>query len=498
MDPIRYKSTRGGEEVGSVQAILDGIAPDGGLYVPTSFPSWGPRLGQLAELDYRQLAAEVLGSFFADFSLEEIQAAVNAAYDDKFDHPCFAPLVEKGGYFFLELFHGPTLAFKDMALSVLPHLVQLARTKLGRKDELVILTATSGDTGKAALEGFADVEGTRIIVFYPQEGVSKIQERQMVTQRGENTHVVAIRGNFDDAQGGVKEAFSDQQFRSLAKRAGFSFSSANSINIGRLIPQVVYYLYSYLELLNRGRIKAGEEINVCVPTGNFGNILAAYYARQCGVPLGRLICASNINNVLYDFINSGTYDRNRQLKLTSSPSMDILVSSNLERLLYHISGEDAVMVTRLMENLANEGRYSISPKMKDSLADFYPGFATEAETREAIASAYQELGYLIDTHTAVGFSVCRQYVQEGNSGINIIVSTASPFKFPAEVLTAIGAPAGCTDELQLIDRLAEVTGVTVPQNLRNLAQLPVRHTAVCSQAGIRQQIKSILGIEAQQ
>ncbi|MGM0365178.1 MAG: threonine synthase [Actinomycetota bacterium] len=490
---IRYRSTRGGSSVSCLKAIVEGIAEDGGLYVPTDFPRLEEPLKDLAGISYVELARMIMTGFFPDFSSRDIADCVLAAYDDKFDHPHIAPLVKKGDYFFLELFHGPTLAFKDMALSVLPHLLKKASQILGNERKIVILTATSGDTGKAALEGFADVEGTEIVVFYPRKGVSKIQERQMVTQEGKNTHVVAIEGNFDDAQRGVKEIFSDRQFKKLLEERGYIFSSANSINIGRLIPQVAYYVYSYLKLLQWGEIDEGQEINFSVPTGNFGNILAAYYARKMGLPVGRLICASNINNVLYDFFKTGVYDSNRKLVPTSSPSMDILVSSNLERLIYDVSGQDSDKIKSLLDGLNTSGRYEINHDMRGRLGDFYGGFASEEDTARAIRLAFEKLGYLIDTHTAVGFDVYQKYLRDtGDSRRAVIVSTASPFKFPDKVIEAVGGDAGAGDQMELIGRLSEISGVPVPERIKKLARLPVRHDAVCSGEEMKDRIADML------
>ncbi len=492
-DRISYKSTRGGKSVSCLKAIVEGIAEDGGLYVPDGFPRIGERLQDLVGLDYIQLAVMIISRFFPDFSSSDMDYCVRAAYDGKFTHPLIAPVVKKGDYFFLELFHGPTLAFKDMALALLPHLLKKASRMLGNKKKIVILTATSGDTGKAALEGFADVEDTEIIVFYPQKGVSRIQERQMITQQGKNTHVIAIKGNFDDAQRGVKEIFSDRRYREILDEAGFIFSSANSINIGRLIPQVVYYVYSYLRLLEWGEIRGGQKINFIVPTGNFGNILAAYYAQKMGLPVGRLICASNINNVLYDFFSTGIYDRNRDLVTTSSPSMDILVSSNLERLLYDISGGKPGTINKLQEELNLGGRYVVNRQMRSMLEGFHAGYATEEDTARAIGHAFSQLGYLMDTHTGVGFDVCRKYIRDsGDRRKPVIVATASPFKFPDKVIKAIGKEVRADDQMELIGKLAELSGASVPKSLGKLARLPVRHDTVCATGDMKKHISAIL------
>ena len=358
---LLYRSTRSADvKVTASQAILKGLAADGGLYVPESIPALDVSLEELAGMDYREVAYEVMKLFITDFTEEELKNCINKAYDSKFDTDEIAPLVNADGAYFLELFHGATIAFKDMALSILPHLLTTSARKNNIKNDIVILTATSGDTGKAALAGFADVKGTKIIVFYPKHGVSPIQEKQMVTQKGDNTYVVGIEGNFDDAQTGVKTMFGDSELAKELDANGFQFSSANSINIGRLVPQVVYYVYAYTRLLANNEIKNGDRINVVVPTGNFGNILAAYYAKNMGLPIAKLICASNENKVLFDFFKTGTYDRNREFVLTSSPSMDILISSNLERLIYRIAGDDANANKELMDSLKKDGRYTIT------------------------------------------------------------------------------------------------------------------------------------------
>jgi len=375
---LMYQSTRSeGTKVTASQAILKGLADDGGLFVPVSIPKLDVSLEDISKMTYQETAYEVMKLFFTDFTENELKTCIERAYDSKFDTKEIAPLVKKSDAYYLELFHGATIAFKDMALSILPHLLTTSAKKNNIKNEIVILTATSGDTGKAALAGFADVEGTSIIVFYPKNGVSKIQERQMVTQKGANTKVVGITGNFDDAQSGVKAMFNNKELAKVMDGHGYQFSSANSINIGRLVPQVVYYVYSYTRLLANGDIKAGEKVNFVVPTGNFGNILAAFYAKNMGVPVGKLICASNENKVLYDFFETGVYDRNREFILTSSPSMDILISSNLERLIFRIAGDDAKKTAEMMDALKTTGKYTITDEMKSKLADFTGGWASE-------------------------------------------------------------------------------------------------------------------------
>ncbi len=402
---LLYNSTRNADEkVTASQAILKGLAREGGLYVPEEIPALDTDLDDLAKMTYQETAYTVMRKFLTDFSEKELKDCINAAYDQKFDTEEIAPLVQANGAYFLELFHGATIAFKDMALSILPHLLTTAARKNQVKNEIVILTATSGDTGKAALAGFADVEGTKIIVFYPKHGVSPIQEKQMITQKGENTFVVGIHGNFDQAQSGVKKMFSDEELVKVMERSGYQFSSANSINIGRLVPQIVYYVYAYAKLYANGEIAKGEKINVAVPTGNFGNILAAFYAKQMGLPIAKLICASNENKVLYDFFSTGVYDKNRDFILTSSPSMDILISSNLERLIYRIAGNDAEKNTDLMKALTVNGRYEITLEMREQLEEFYGNYTTEEETARIIRELYEDTGYMIDPHTAVAFT----------------------------------------------------------------------------------------------
>ena len=399
---LLYKSTRNAEKtVTASEAILKGLADDGGLFVPVTIPKLNVDMGTLKEMSYQETAYAVMKQFFTDFTEEELKSCITKAYDSKFDTEEIAPLVKADGMYYLELFHGATIAFKDMALSILPHLLTTSAKKNNVKNEIVILTATSGDTGKAALAGFADVKGTRIIVFYPKDGVSKVQELQMVTQKGENTSVVAIHGNFDNAQSGVKAIFENKELAKEMDAAGYQFSSANSINIGRLVPQIVYYVYAYAKLLKNEEIAEGEQINVVVPTGNFGNILAAYYAKQMGVPIAKLVCASNENKVLFDFFQTGVYDKNREFILTTSPSMDILISSNLERLIYLIAGQDAVKNQDLMRALKSQGVYEISKEMKENLDDFAAGYATEDQVKKTISEIYKSTGYVIEDRKSV-------------------------------------------------------------------------------------------------
>ena len=493
---ILYKSTRGtGECVKASEAILKGLSRDGGLFVPTEIPKLDVPMDRLAEMTYQEIAYEVMSRFLTDFTEEELKSCIARAYDSKFDTEEIAPLVKAGGAYYLELFHGATIAFKDMALSILPHLLTTSAKKNHVKNEIVILTATSGDTGKAAMAGFADVPGTRIIVFYPKNGVSPIQEKQMVTQKGNNTYVVGITGNFDDAQTAVKKMFNDKAMEEELDKAGFQFSSANSINIGRLVPQVVYYVYAYVNLYKNGEIKDGEKINVTVPTGNFGNILAAYYAKNMGLPIDKLICASNENKVLFDFFSTGSYDRNRDFILTSSPSMDILISSNLERLIYRIAGENADKNREMMEQLSKGGTYRITEKMRSQLADFYGNFATEEETAGAIKALYGETGYVIDTHTAVASCVYGKYAAEtGDSTKTVIASTASPFKFTRSVMNAIDSKYDSMGDFELVDELSKIANVKVPNAIEEIRTAPVLHDTVVDVPEMPAAVKNVLGI----
>jgi len=491
-----YRSTRSKDErVTASQAILQGLAQDGGLFVPESVPKLDKSLEELSKMNYQETAYEVMKCFLTDFTEEELRNCIEKAYDSKFDDEAIAPLVKVEDTYYLELFHGATIAFKDMALSILPHLMTTSAKKNQVKNEIVILTATSGDTGKAAMAGFADVEGTRIIVFYPKNGVSKVQELQMRTQKGANVDVVAIHGNFDNAQSGVKQMFEDQELAKELADKGYQFSSANSINIGRLVPQVAYYVYAYTKLLANGEIKDGEKINVVVPTGNFGNILAAYYAKNLGVPIAKLICASNDNKVLYDFFQTGTYDKNREFVLTTSPSMDILISSNLERLIYLICGEDSEKTKELMEELKTTGKYTITLEMKEKLADFAAGYSTEEETAESIHDTYQKTGYVMDTHTAVAAHVCGQYrAKSGDQTKCVIASTASPYKFVKSVMSAIDAENANADEFDLLPKLQEVSGVPMPQAIKDILDAKVLHDLECDADKMKDTVKGILGV----
>jgi threonine synthase len=447
-------------------------------------------------MSYQETAYEVMKLFLSDFTEEELKNCIEKAYDSKFDTEEIAPLVAADGAYYLELFHGSTIAFKDMALSILPHLLTTSARKNNVKNDIVILTATSGDTGKAALAGFADVKGTKIIVFYPKNGVSPIQEKQMVTQKGDNTFVVGIHGNFDQAQTGVKQMFNDKNLAKELDNAGFQFSSANSINIGRLVPQIVYYVYAYAKLYANGAIAKDETINVVVPTGNFGNILAAFYAKNMGVNIGKLICASNENKVLFDFFRTGAYDKNREFILTSSPSMDILISSNLERLIYRIAGNDADKNAALMKSLSGNGRYEITPEMQAQLSDFYGNYTSEQETADVIHDLYEKTGYIIDTHTAVAAGVYKKYKKETGDvdTKTVIASTASPFKFSRSVMKAIDAKYDAMGDFELVDELSRIGNVAVPQAIEDIRSAAVLHDTVCEVEEMPGVVKKFLGV----
>ena len=494
---LMYSSTRNSDKkITASQAILKGLADDGGLFVPESIPSLDVSLEELAKMSYQETAYAVMKQFSTDFTEEELKNCINNAYDSKFDTTEIAPLVSADGAYYLELFHGSTIAFKDMALSILPHLLITAARKNNVKNDIVILTATSGDTGKAALAGFADVEGTKIIVFYPKNGVSPIQEKQMVTQKGKNTFVVGINGNFDQAQTGVKQMFGDKALASEMDAAGYQFSSANSINIGRLVPQVVYYVYAYAKMYANGAIAKDEKINVVVPTGNFGNILAAFYAKNMGLPIGKLICASNENKVLYDFFSTGTYDKNRDFILTSSPSMDILISSNLERLIYNIAGNDAEKNAQLMSMLQTSGKYDITDDMKAKLADFYGNYTSEQETAAVIKDLYDKTGYIIDTHTAVASGVYGKYKADtkDTETKTVIASTASPFKFTRSVMNAIDSKYDAMGDFELVDELSKLGNVKVPQAIEEIRTADVLHDTVCEVDEMPSVVKKFLGM----
>lgn len=493
-----YSSTRDHTvKITSAEAMIKGIAENGGLFVPESFPKLDTDLERLSDYSYQELSVYILEKFFTDFTRDELEYCVNSAYNtEKFDEGIVG-IHDCEGLSYLELYHGRTIAFKDMALSILPYLMTTAAAKLKVKEKIVILTATSGDTGKAALEGFADVEGISVIVFYPKGGVSRIQELQMLTQKGKNVYVVGVHGNFDDAQSSVKKILSDEILKSDLLKKGFLFSSANSINIGRLVPQIVYYVYSYLYLLKQQRIKNGEAVNITVPTGNFGNILAAYYAKEMGLPVNRLICASNTNHVLTDFFMQGKYDKNRTFRITNSPSMDILVSSNLERLLYHLSGDDSDFVRTCMDDLASKGIYTVNDKVREGLSVFAAGFATSKETLQEIKRVFDEYsGYIIDTHTAVASFVYHRYRETVKDySYNITASTASCYKFLRDVYSAL-APSynDKTDDFELAEMLSEKTGIAVPKALSDLKFAPVLHDRVIEKRDIVGTVLDILSL----
>ena len=491
---LRYRSTRNNSKILTAsQAIIQGLSEDGGLFVPDVFPKLEVSPADLAKMDYKEVAYEVMKLFFTDFTEDELKYCIDHAYDSKFDTEEIAPLSYVDDTYYMELFHGKTIAFKDMALSILPYLMTTSAKKNDVKEKIIILTATSGDTGKAALAGFADVEGCGIVVFYPKGGVSRIQELQMVTQKGKNVKVVGINGNFDDAQTGVKKIFSDDEFKAELAKMGYRFSSANSINIGRLIPQVAYYVFAYSRLVKEGKIAAGEKINFTVPTGNFGNILAGYYAKKIGLPVNKLICASNENKVLFDFFETGIYDRNREFILTTSPSMDILISSNLERLIYEITGENAGECKKLMNALTSEGKYEITSDMKAKCKDFVGGYATEEEVLERIHEIYERTGYVLDTHTAVASFVYKMYAkQSGDDTTNVVVSTASPYKFTRSVMEALEGHIETEDDFVLIDRLSEMSKIPIPNAVEEIRNAEILHDTVCEKDGMKEEVRKFL------
>ncbi len=496
MENITYSSTRGQESgLSASQAILKGLASDGGLFVPNKIPEFDFKLDDLKGESYQKIAYEVMKLFLTDYTKEELEFCINNAYDKKFDDDTIAPLVKLDDTsYYLELFHGSTIAFKDMALSILPYLLTVAAKKNNIKDEIVILTATSGDTGKAAMAGFADVPNTRIIVFYPKDGVSKIQKLQMITQKGKNTSVIALHGNFDDAQSGVKQIFEDKELEKKLKVKGFVLSSANSINIGRLIPQVVYYVYAYVKLLENNELKLNEKINICVPTGNFGNILAAYIAKKMGLPVNKLIVASNDNKVLTDFFDTGKYDKNRKFILTSSPSMDILVSSNLERLIYLVNDCDCEINTNLMEALKEKGVYEISKKAKDNLKDFVAFYANEEQNSKQIKEIYEKTHYIMDTHTGVASCVYSKYKEKSlDNTKTVIASTASPYKFANAVVSSI-VNIDKKEEWDIIDLLHDLSKVKIPRAISDIRDAEILHNIECDAKDMKNVVEKILGL----
>lgn len=489
---INYVSTRNKDSIVTPsQAILKGISEDGGLFVPCEMPKLDFELENIVNMSYKELAYEVIKLFLSDFSQDELKYCIENAYDSKFDTPLIAPIVKKDNTYFLELFHGKTLAFKDIALSILPYLLKTAAKKNGINKEIIILTATSGDTGKAALEGFANVDGTKIIVFFPEDGVSDIQKRQMITQLGDNTCVVGIKGNFDDAQTGVKEIFTDKELIKQLDKNGYMFSSANSINIGRLVPQIVYYFYAYAQLVKSNEIKFGDEINFTVPTGNFGNILAGYYAKTLGLPIKTLICASNDNKVLYDFFETGTYNKNREFILTASPSMDILISSNLERLLYYVS-KDQNKINNIMNDLKSIGKYEFDNKIDG----FCGQYSTQKEAFEAIASMYKKENYILDTHTAVAYASYIKYKDRNNDNTKtVIISTASPYKFAKDVLSAIDEKYKEQNSFELLNVMAQLQNAQIPSPIKDIDKKEIKHKSVCEKTELKDFIKNYLNIK---
>ena len=492
-----YKSTRNSSiRVESAAAIAKGISEEGGLFVPETIPSISmDELKSLAGMNYAQRAAFVFSKYLTDYTDAELRYCTESAYTTKaFDTENIAEIAHLfEGTYMLELWHGPTCAFKDMALQILPYFLTTAVKKLHMDKKVVILVATSGDTGKAALEGFKDVPGTEIMVFYPVEGVSDMQKRQMVTQEGENVTVCAVKGNFDDCQSGVKKIFTDHKVLEALEQGGMTFSSANSINWGRLVPQIVYYVSSYVSLAESGQIAYGDLLNVVVPTGNFGNILAAYYAKMMGVPLGKLICASNDNKVLYDFFRTGAYDRNRDFILTTSPSMDILISSNLERLIYRIAGENAACNASLMAALAGDGKYEITAEMKEKLGDFYGNYATQEECAAQIRSLYEDTDYVLDPHTAVAAAVYNKYKEEtGDTTKTVIASTASPYKFTRTVMSAMDKKYADMDDFALTEELEKISGVKIPDAITKIRNAPVLHNIQCEKDGMKQAVMEFL------
>lgn len=491
---VSYISTRSSDYSSAVpfsKAVLEGIASDGGLFVPTFFPKIHIEEPEWMQLDYQGLAKKILKLYLDDFTDAQVDECVESAYDFKFTSPKIAPVSQIGKTGFIELYHGKTLAFKDMALSILPHFMQTSRHINAVKDRILVLTATSGDTGKAALEGFADVQGMDIMVFYPTDGVSEIQKKQMITQSGSNVHVYGIRGNFDDAQNGVKAIFADAALKTHLKTNNVVLSSANSINIGRLLPQIVYYVHAYLELIRAKSVSLGDAVNIAVPTGNFGNILAAYYAKKMGMPFKNFICASNVNHVLTDFIKTGRYDINRDFKTTQSPSMDILISSNLERFLYELSGRSHVVVSELMHDLKQSGVYEITENMHGAMHDFYAGYADDSESITTIHELFKSHGYVVDPHTAIAYKVYKDYVKEtGDDAVTLIASTASPFKFADSVAEGIDARIDSTtlDAFEVIASLSKTTGLSVPDSIAQLAFKPALQDKIIEINGLTDEV----------
>ncbi len=498
---MKYISTRGNyKQVDAAEAIRLGMVPTGGLFVPNEVPTISKEeIDSMRESSYQEIAYQVLKRFLTDYTDKELNEVIKSAYNkSNFDHNDIAPLVNlRDNQYILELWHGPTAAFKDMALQLMPHLLVKAINKVDLDREIVILVATSGDTGKAALEGFKDVDGIEIIVFYPDEGVSKVQERQMITTKGDNTEVVAIKGNFDDCQNAVKEIFGDYDFNQLIKKYDYQFSSANSINWGRLVPQIIYYFVAYIYLLRDGKISLGNKVNISVPTGNFGNILAAYYAYQMGLPVNKFICASNDNKVLTDFLETGVYDIDRDFKKTISPSMDILISSNLERFLFEITDHNEEKINQWYQDLHEEGKFVVDEETKDKIKSLFVGrYASEKETLDTINQIFKECNYLLDTHTAVGVRAYDKYLGHSiDERIAIIDATANPYKFSKAVLEAVQGEVGEENPFDILKKLHKKTGQPVHRGLESLEEKEIRHDRSCSVVEIRDEIKDILKIE---
>ena len=490
-----YRSTRdaSANSISSSQAVLQGISPDGGLFVPVDFPKLDLDLSQLPSLSYQELAYKILQPFFSDFTEDELRSCINSAYGSNFTSKEITPVSYHAGNIYLELFHGPTIAFKDVALQLLPYLLITSAKKNNSNLKNVILTATSGDTGKAAMAGFADVENTQIIVFYPKYGVSPIQEKQMLTQTGKNVYVVGITGNFDNAQTNVKQIFNNSTLTDELLKSGYQFSSANSINIGRLLPQIVYYFYAYGRLLADNKIKLGDKINFSVPTGNFGDILAGFFAKKLGLPINKLLCASNENNVLTEFFKTGTYNKKRDFKVTNSPSMDILVSSNLERLLFYATNGDAALVAEWMNQLEKEGKYTVnSDTLKFLQTHFYAGSASQTDTKNEIKQVFTESNYAIDPHTAVASFVTREYKESTNDLCPIVtVSTASPYKFPQTVLAALGVD-NATGDLDDVKKLVDLIKLPLPKTVANLFEAKQLHNTVIEPDEMEKYVKELL------
>ncbi|QGT99819.1 Threonine synthase [Candidatus Syntrophocurvum alkaliphilum] len=500
---MKYQSSRGKYSgITSAQAIKMGISPDGGLFVPDFIPSLNlENIEELSQLTYQERANYIFANYLTDFTNDEIEHCVNSAYNThNFDDERIAPIIQLNNTTYIqELWHGPTCAFKDMALQILPYFLSVSRQKTGEKSDIVILVATSGDTGKAALEGFKDVEGTKIIVFFPEDGVSEVQKQQMITQEGNNVFVSAVKGNFDDAQSGVKNMFSNMQVAEILNKNNKKLSSANSINWGRLLPQIVYYISAYIDLRTQGNIAKGEKINFVVPTGNFGNILAGFYAMKMGVPINKLICAANANNVLTEFINTGTYNKNRNFEKTLSPSMDILISSNLERLLYELTNHDSIKVSKWMEELKDSGIYKIDEQIHDKIKQiFWSDYSTDQETLDTIKECWEKDHYLLDTHTAVAKDVYEKYTKETKDATKtVIISTASPYKFGSSVAKAVldKEVINNKNEFEILNILKEKTNIKIPEGLKNLDKREIRHTWVSTRDELEKTVLNFLNIK---